>query len=246
MTGRSVEFAEYYAARYQVLRRTAYLLSGSWHDAEDLTGKIGKASPGGTRERLCEMDLGYTVFPPRTIDEGSFQLPVSGGSETLTAWSERWDRLPANYNTPCRNDAITEWVGCTTEQLPDGSTLQVSDFYDVQVTGNPPHTNTDKVAARMAARRFPDGRMVEPRPAPRDPHQPGGDQLLPESLTAVGRTHALGHARNGHGPVACGQCVIRAERERFGAGECAPIAPWVRTRLPMLIGRRSACKSFVG
>jgi RNA polymerase sigma-70 factor (sigma-E family) len=35
-TGR-VEFAAYYGARYRSLRRTAYLLSGSWHDAEDLT-----------------------------------------------------------------------------------------------------------------------------------------------------------------------------------------------------------------
>ena len=33
----SGEFARYYAARYRALRRTAYLLSGDWHEAEDLT-----------------------------------------------------------------------------------------------------------------------------------------------------------------------------------------------------------------
>jgi RNA polymerase sigma-70 factor (sigma-E family) len=30
-------FAAYYAARYRALRRTAYLLCGDWHEAEDLT-----------------------------------------------------------------------------------------------------------------------------------------------------------------------------------------------------------------
>ena len=30
-------FAAYYAARYRTLRRTAYLLCGDWHEAEDLT-----------------------------------------------------------------------------------------------------------------------------------------------------------------------------------------------------------------
>jgi RNA polymerase sigma-70 factor (sigma-E family) len=30
-------FAAYYATRYQALRRTAYLLCGDWHEAEDLT-----------------------------------------------------------------------------------------------------------------------------------------------------------------------------------------------------------------
>ena len=30
-------FAAYYAARYRVLRRTAYLLCGDWQEAEDLT-----------------------------------------------------------------------------------------------------------------------------------------------------------------------------------------------------------------
>ncbi|MFL6129048.1 MAG: SigE family RNA polymerase sigma factor [Mycobacteriales bacterium] len=30
-------FVAYYAARYRALRRTAYLLCGDWHEAEDLT-----------------------------------------------------------------------------------------------------------------------------------------------------------------------------------------------------------------
>ena len=30
-------FAAFYAARYRALRRTAYLLCGDWHEAEDLT-----------------------------------------------------------------------------------------------------------------------------------------------------------------------------------------------------------------
>jgi len=30
-------FAAYYAARYRTLRRTAYLLCGDWHEAEELT-----------------------------------------------------------------------------------------------------------------------------------------------------------------------------------------------------------------
>jgi RNA polymerase sigma-70 factor (sigma-E family) len=34
---RDVEFAEFFAARVGALRRTAYLLCGDWHRAEDLT-----------------------------------------------------------------------------------------------------------------------------------------------------------------------------------------------------------------
>ncbi|HKP99307.1 MAG TPA: sigma factor, partial [Actinomycetes bacterium] len=30
-------FVAYYTARYRPLRRTAYLLCGDWHEAEDLT-----------------------------------------------------------------------------------------------------------------------------------------------------------------------------------------------------------------
>jgi hypothetical protein len=117
---------------------------------------------GFARDRVCELDVGFTVFPPRLSNEASFSLPIRGGTETLTATATRWDRLPDNYNTPCRDDLITEHVRCTVLPLPDGSRLVLDDFYDVQIFGDPsdPNTPVDKVAGRVAKRLFPDGRAV--------------------------------------------------------------------------------------
>jgi hypothetical protein len=116
--------------------------------------------------RMCEIDFGYgLVVPPHTQNHAEYVLPLAGGvrgSDNLTAATDRWERLPAQYRTPCRDDVITEHVVCRQRRLPDGSLLVQRDVYDILIQGSPgdPAAKRDKQAMRDATRIFPDGRTV--------------------------------------------------------------------------------------
>jgi hypothetical protein len=115
--------------------------------------------------RMCELDMGYTVFPPHTQHHAEFVLPLGAGTrgtDNLTAAADRFTRLPDQYRTPCKDDLITEHVVCQQRRLPDGSLLVRRDFYDILIYGDPndPKARRDKQAIRDATRIFPDGRTV--------------------------------------------------------------------------------------
>jgi hypothetical protein len=116
--------------------------------------------------RMCEIDFGYgLVVPQHTQNHAEYVLPLAGGvrgSDNLTAATDRWERLPAQYRTPCRDDVITEHVVCRQRRLPDGSLLVQRDVYDILIQGSPddPAAKRDKQAVRDATRIFPDGRTV--------------------------------------------------------------------------------------
>jgi len=142
--------------------------------AKWVLGKLGprphvKAGPVDWL-RMCEMDVGYTVFPPHTQNHAEFALPVlrrpgdaaTPTTDNLTAATERFEHLPQQYRTPCKDDLITEHVVCRQRKLPDGSLLVQSDSYDILIYGDPkdPAAKRDKQAVRNATRIFPDGRVV--------------------------------------------------------------------------------------
>ncbi len=60
--------------------------------------------------RMCEMDVGYTVFPPHTQNHAEFALPVlrrpgdaaTPATDNLTAATDRFEQLPRQYRTPAR------------------------------------------------------------------------------------------------------------------------------------------------
>lgn len=115
---------------------------------------------------MCQLDMGYTVFPPHVQNHAEFALPIPGGAkagtDNLTVATDRWQRLPDQYRTPCKDDLITENVVCHQRKLPDGSVLVQRDFYDILIYGDPkdPAAKRDKQAVRDATRIFPDGRTV--------------------------------------------------------------------------------------
>jgi hypothetical protein len=119
--------------------------------------------------RMCELDVGYTVYPPHVQNHAEFALPVRPhpgaaaiGTDNLTAATDRFERLPDLYRAPCKNNLITENVACHQRKLPDGSLLVQRDFYDILIYGDPkdPAAKRDKQAVRDATRIFPDGRTV--------------------------------------------------------------------------------------
>jgi hypothetical protein len=132
--------------------------------------KLGPKAKAGPVEwlRMCELDVGYTVYPPHTQNHAEFVLPVlrkpgdAPATDNVTAVTDRFDRLPDKYRTPCGNDLITEIVVCHQRKLADGSLLVQRDFYDILIYGDPkdPAAKRDKQAVRDATRIFPDGRTV--------------------------------------------------------------------------------------
>lgn len=132
-------------------------------------GKLaGRRPQAGSAEwiRMCAIDFGHGLaYPPHIMNSAIFALPLSGGvsgTDSLTAATDRWDRLPALYRTPCRDDVITEHVKCEQRRLPDGSLLVQRDFFDILIQGDPddPAAKRDKQAVRDATRIFADGRTV--------------------------------------------------------------------------------------
>jgi RNA polymerase sigma factor (sigma-70 family) len=127
--------------------------------------KAAKAKPGPVEWlRMCELDMGYTVFPPHSQNHAEFALPVRSGTGTdnLTVATDRFTRLPDLYRAPCKDNLITQNVSCRQRRLPDGSLLVQHDFFDILIYGDPndPATKRDKAADREATRIFPDGRTV--------------------------------------------------------------------------------------
>jgi hypothetical protein len=131
-------------------------------------GKVAGLRPqAGPAERIqmCELDMGYTVIPPHLMNSATFTLPLAGGvtgTDSLTAAIDRWDRLPDQYRTPCKDDLITEHVVCHQRTLTDGSRLVQRDFYDILIHGDPDDQNArrDKHAVRDVTRILPGGRTV--------------------------------------------------------------------------------------
>lgn len=136
--------------------------------AQWVRGKVLRLRPqAGPVERIqmCERDMGYTVIPPHSQNHAEFALPLPGvpaGTDNLTAVTDRWERLPDQDRTPCRDDLITEHVVCHQRTLPDGSRLVQSDHYDILIYSDPndPAPKRDKQAVREVTRIFPDGRTV--------------------------------------------------------------------------------------
>ena len=86
--------------------------------------------------RICELDFGHgLVAPPHVMNSAIFALPLrpqpgdtGKPTDSLTAVTDRWERLPNQYRTPCRDDPITEHVVCHQRTLADGSRLVQRDF----------------------------------------------------------------------------------------------------------------------
>jgi hypothetical protein len=141
--------------------------------AQWVRGKVAQLHPqAGPVEwiRMCELDFGHgLVAPPHVMNSAIFALPLQPRpgdtgkpTDSLTAVTDRWERLPNQYRTPCRDDLVTEHVVCHERTLADGSRLVQRDFFDLLIQGDPndPSAKRDKHAVRDVTRILPDGRTV--------------------------------------------------------------------------------------
>jgi RNA polymerase sigma-70 factor (sigma-E family) len=129
-TGRDAEFTEYVAARRAQLRRTAYLLCGDWHQAEDLVqtalAKLYVAWPrvrrdgspeAYARKILVRTHLDETRRPWRR-ERASSQLPEVAAPAGMPA-EERDALLGALASLPAGQRGavvLRHWVGLSVEE----------------------------------------------------------------------------------------------------------------------------------
>ena len=129
-TGRDAEFTAYVAARRSHLRRTAFLLCGDWHQAEDLVqtalAKLYVAWPrvrrddspeAYARKILVRVHLDETRRPWRR-ERPSAELPESPsrsglGSEDRDALLAALGELPAGQRSAV---VLRHWLGLSVEE----------------------------------------------------------------------------------------------------------------------------------
>jgi RNA polymerase sigma-70 factor (sigma-E family) len=119
-------FTAYYMARYRVLRRTAYLLCGDWHEAEDLTQAVfvrlylawGRVRVDGAhayaRRVLLNEFLGRRRSRERPVDTVPDRPDPADGSP-----DDRLDLSAALRAVPSRQRAVVVlryWEGLSIDQ----------------------------------------------------------------------------------------------------------------------------------
>ncbi|WP_439681096.1 sigma factor [Embleya sp. MST-111070] len=111
-------FEEFVGARHGALRRTAYLLCGDWHFAEDLTqSALIKLYPKWARLRDPETAYGYA----RTTVVRTFIAPVANAPRGR--WCATPCRRPSPGPTtpiggsPCRAARLRDILGASLDEI---------------------------------------------------------------------------------------------------------------------------------
>ena len=164
MTDRDTEFADYFAKRSDAMRRTAYLLCGDWHRAEDLVQVMfsklyvawrriarhealdGYARQTLVRTFLSERRLGW--FRKERATEELVETPVSGiGPEDRLVLLEALRQVPPGqravlvlrYWEDMSVDETAKLLKCSTGTVKSQAARGLQTLRDLLAVQIPPH-----------------------------------------------------------------------------------------------------------